>query len=93
MDIAPICKDDLVILPKALSRELGGLGPMVLVYKISTFVHIVDVFTMRTYECDQNMYWKYMFTAMCSKDRLTEFVILNIENTDYDVNVSRAAAK
>lgn len=52
LDIAPICKDDLVLLPKALSKELGGLGPMVLVYKISTFVHVVDVFTMRTYEID-----------------------------------------
>ena len=52
MEIAPICKDDLVLLPKALSKELGGLGPLVIVYKISTFVQIVDVFTMRTYEID-----------------------------------------
>lgn len=52
VEIAPICKDDLVILPKPLSNLLGGIGPMVLVYKISTFVHIVDVFTMRTYEID-----------------------------------------
>lgn len=91
MEIAPICKDDLVILPKALSRELGGLGPMVLVYKISTFVHIVDVFTMRTYEVDQVLYWKYTFLGMCGKDRLVEFIVLNIENTDFEVNVSRAA--
>jgi nonsense-mediated mRNA decay protein 3 len=35
IDIAPICKDDLVLLPKALSKELGGIGPLVLVYKIS----------------------------------------------------------
>lgn len=52
VDIAPICRDDLVILPKALSQSLGGIGPLVLVYKISTFVHIVDVFTMQTYEID-----------------------------------------
>lgn len=92
-EIAPICKDDLVLLPKQLSRDLGGLGPLVLVYKISTFVQVVDVVTMRTYEIDQNMYWKYSFTALCGRDRLSEFIVLNIENTDYDVNVSRAAAK
>lgn len=34
-----------------------------------------------------------MFTALCGRDRLSEFVVLNIENTDYDVNVSRAAAR
>jgi len=93
MEIAPICKDDLVALPRALSKELGGLGPIVLVYKISTFVQVVDVFTMRTYEIDQNCYWKYGFTALCGRDRLTEFVVLNIEDTDRDVNVSRAAIK
>jgi nonsense-mediated mRNA decay protein 3 len=93
MEIAPICKDDLVLLPKQLSKDLGGLGPLVLVYKISTFVQVVDIFTMRTYEIDTNLYWKYQFTALCGRDRLTEFIVLNIENTDYDVNVSRAAAK
>ena len=46
MDIAPICKDDLVLLPKSLSKELGGIGPLVLVYKISNFVNIVDIKTM-----------------------------------------------
>ena len=46
VDIAPVCRDDLVILPKGLSQQLGGIGPLVLVYKISTFVHVVDVFTM-----------------------------------------------
>jgi len=53
IDLAPICKDDLAVLPTRLSKELGGLGPLVLVYKISTFVQVVDVFTMRTYEIDQ----------------------------------------
>jgi len=38
-------------------------------------------------------YWKHEFKALCGRDRLTEFVVLNIENADFDVNVSRAAAK
>lgn len=92
-DIAPICKDDLVLLPKALSKELGGIGPLVLVYKISTFVNIVDVLTMQTYEIDQVTYWKYAFTALCGRDRLKEFIVINIENTDFDTNMSRAAVK
>ena len=46
IDIATVCKDDLVLLPKKLSKELGGIGPLVLVFKISTFVHLVDVITM-----------------------------------------------
>jgi nonsense-mediated mRNA decay protein 3 len=49
-ELAPICRDDLVILPKALSKSLGGIGPLVLVYKVTQFVHIVDIHTMRTHE-------------------------------------------
>ena len=46
VELAPVCRDDLVILPKALSKQLGGIGPMVLVYKISKFCHFVDIRTM-----------------------------------------------
>ena len=66
---------------------------MVLVYKVTTFVNIVDVMTMKTYEIDQVTYWKHVFTALCGRDRLKEFVVLNIENNDVDMNVSKAAAK
>jgi len=93
VDIAPVCKDDLVLLPKALAQELGGIGPLVLVYKISTLVQIVDVLTMQTCEVDEVAYWKHQFGALCGRDRLTEFVVLNIERADFDANVSRAAAR
>ena len=93
LELAPICKDDLVVLPKGLSKSLGGIGPLVLVYKITTAVHIVDVHTMRTHEIDMSNYWKYMFRAICSRERMTRFIVLNVEEYDYDVNVSRSAAR
>jgi|JI9StandDraft_2_1071091.scaffolds.fasta_scaffold78690_3 nonsense-mediated mRNA decay protein 3 len=46
VDLIPLCKDDLVALPKPLSRLLGGIGPLCIVYKVSTSVHLVDVVTM-----------------------------------------------
>jgi nonsense-mediated mRNA decay protein 3 len=91
--LAPICRDDLVILPKALSKSLGGIGPMVLVYKISKAVHFVDIKTMQTFELDRAAYWKDIFKATLGRDRLSEFVVLNIENMDNDFNSSRAALK
>jgi nonsense-mediated mRNA decay protein 3 len=91
--LAPVCRDDLVILPKALSRKLGGIGPMVLVYKISKFVHIVDIKTMQTFEIDKSAYWKHCFKATLGRERMSEFVIINIENVDNDFNSSRAAIR
>ena len=92
-EIAPICKDDLVLLPRKLSRELGGIGPLVLCYKISTALHFVDAVTMQTAEMDGISYWSFGFNALCSRPQLRPFVVLNIEQTDFDLNVSRAAAK
>jgi nonsense-mediated mRNA decay protein 3 len=93
VDLAPVCRDDLVILPKALSKLLGGIGPMVLVYKISKFVHIVDIRTMQTFEIDEKLYYKHIFQATLSRERLSEFVVINIENVDNDFNSSRAAMR
>lgn len=93
VELAPICRDDLAILPKPLSKLLGGIGPMVLCYKISQFVHIVDIKTMRTYEIDKKMFWKHQFKAVLGRDRMTEYVVINIENMDNDLNHSRAAIR
>ena len=93
LELAPICKDDLVILPTKLQKALGGIGPLILVYKVTTSVHIVDVHTMRTHEIDTTNYWKYMFKAICTRNLLTKFVVLNVEDVDFDFNTSRAAAR
>lgn len=91
--MAPICRDDLVILPKAISKKYGGIGPMILIYKISQSVHFLDVKTMQTFEIDKATYFKDQFTAVIGRDRLREFIVLNIENIDNDLNNSRAAIR
>lgn len=93
VELAPICRDDLAILPKTLSKLLGGIGPMVLVYKISQAVHIVDIKTMQTFEIDKKNYWQHKFKAVLERDRMTEYIVLNIENIDNDFNSSRAAIR
>lgn len=66
---------------------------MVLVYKISKFVHFVDIRTMQTFEIDEKAYYKHEFAATLSRDRLSEFIVINIENVDNDNNSSRAAIR
>jgi nonsense-mediated mRNA decay protein 3 len=95
VEIAPICKDDLVIIPKSLSKELGGIGPLCLIYKITTSVHIVDCITMKTFEIDPVTYWKNQFGPLCAKDRLSQFSVISINDSDFTCNtsMSRAAMK
>jgi nonsense-mediated mRNA decay protein 3 len=81
------------MLPEKLSRKFGGIGPLVLCYKISKSINIVDVKTMETYEIDNATYWKYQFGSFMTRSELTPFVVVNIENVDFEVNESKAAKR
>lgn len=93
VELAPICRDDLVILPPKIQKALGGIGPLILVYKMTTCVHVVDIKTMRTHEIASPKYWENPFMPICSRERLSEFIVINIEDVDFDVSTSRAAAR
>ncbi|CAE7566185.1 nmd3, partial [Symbiodinium microadriaticum] len=43
--IAPLCKDDLVLLPVNLARNLSDISPLTLVKTISAGIQVVDPFT------------------------------------------------
>jgi len=48
---------------------------------------------MQTFEIDKATYWKDSFKAILGRDRLSEFIVINIENVDNDFNSSRAALR
>ena len=81
------------MLPDKLSRKFGGIGPLVLCYKISKSINIVDVKTMEAYEIDNATYWKYQFGPLLSRSDLVPFVVVNIDNVDFNVNESKAAKR
>ena len=84
LEIAPLCKDDIVILDKEQYKMLGGIGPVLLCYKISTNVHLIDPLTFEVIEFDENTYWKHNITSNIDRECLEEFVVQNIElEVDY----------
>ena len=50
VEIAPICKDDLLVLPKALATTLGCITPVCLVYQVTNFMRMVSPTTLQTAE-------------------------------------------
>lgn len=82
VEILPICKDDLVCLPPKLSTHLGGIGPLVLVTKVSQALTIIDPFTLQTGELPASLYWRYPFQALMSAKQGTEFFVLDVEKTN-----------
>lgn len=84
IEIAPVCKDDIIILTKEEAKILGGIGPVLLAYKISTNIHLIDPLTMEVIEFDENTYWRHNYRSFIDRSTLEEFVVQNIEiETDY----------
>lgn len=79
VEIAPICREDLLCLPKRISTSLGGLGPWVVVSKVNTNIWFIDPRTLQTGQIPGTLYWKNAFEAVASTPALVEFFIVDIE--------------
>jgi len=56
IELAPVCKEDLIVLDKETSKNLGGIGPVVLCHKLSSKIHLVDPLTFNVCDLDGNNY-------------------------------------
>lgn len=81
VEIAPICREDLVVLPKSLARSHGQMPLLCLCYKINNSVHLIDPNTLRTTQINSAEYWKRPFKSVANSRSFTEFVVLDIEPT------------
>ena len=77
-EIAPICREDLVCLPKRISLSMGGLGPIVLCYKVHSNIVFLDPFTLQGGELMGTLFWKMPFRSVASSRDLQEFFIIDI---------------
>lgn len=85
IEIAPVCKDDIIILDREQQKELGGIGPVLLCYKTSTNVHLTDPLSLEIIEFDENTYWRFGFRSFIDRSTLEEFLIHNVEEEiDYN---------
>ena len=90
-EIVPICKDDVLVLSPA--TKIPGLGQILLCTKVSTQVHVLDIVSFQTAEIGATRFWKHPFEAYASKSRLSEFIVLDIEETAngrYEIEVARS---
>lgn len=82
VEVVPLCKDDLCCLPPKLSKDLGGLGPLVIVTRVGTSIQLTDPTTLRTASLDATQYWRNPFKALMSSRQLSEYVVLDSEPLD-----------
>lgn len=81
VEIAPICKDDLVCLPLRVAQSLSGIGQLVIPYRINNSIKFIDPASMQMVDLPAERYWRDPFPALCSVPDLVEFIVLDIEPT------------
>ncbi|KAK8160670.1 NMD3 family-domain-containing protein [Phyllosticta citrichinensis] len=79
VEIVPICKDDLVVLPIKIAKQFGNIAPMTVCSKIGTAVQVLDPQTLQTAEISPDVYWRVPFTSLADVTELVEFIVLDIE--------------
>lgn len=92
VQIVPLCKDDLVVLPKLLARQLSGISQLVLVKNVGSGVHILDPLTNERQEISAERYWRgdEQFNSVMHSRQLTRYIVLSV---DPIISVARACAK
>ncbi|KAF7732354.1 hypothetical protein EC973_005250 [Apophysomyces ossiformis] len=99
VEIAPVCKDDLVCIPKKLANSLGNISQLLLCTRISNSIHLLDVNTMNHGDISANVYWRVPFYSLASVKSMVEFYVLDVEplgpvkgkHVLADIHVARAA--
>lgn len=86
VELCPICKDDVVFIPKSLCTSLlGGVSSILLCTKVTNRISLLDPFTGREAELAKEKYWQYSgsnsnsFVPLLSRSSLVHFYVLNVE--------------
>lgn len=90
VEIAPICKDDLIVLPKRLAKSLGNIGQIVVCSRITNSIRLLDPTTLQSFDVPTDRYWRDPFYSIASIPELVEFLVLDIETNE---RANKAAAQ
>jgi nonsense-mediated mRNA decay protein 3 len=82
VEIVPLCRNDLVILPKATASAMGGITQPLLVYKVNTSVHLIDPTNLRVFELSGAQYWRTPFAPIMTSNQMIDFTILDVEREE-----------
>ncbi|XP_076812287.1 60S ribosomal export protein NMD3-like [Clavelina lepadiformis] len=79
VELPPVCKDDIVCLPKKIAQQLGNLGQLLICLRVTNCIHLIDFNTLQIAEVSGSFFWRDQFFPICSPKNLVEFTVMEIE--------------
>lgn len=88
VEIAPICKDDLIILPKPIAAQLGSMPRICVCLNVASVVRLIDPFSGRFCELAGNTYWLNPFKSILTAKRLVLFMVMDVLDLEEPAGVT-----
>lgn len=85
VEIVPICNGDIVCLPRVTSRALGNIGRLCICTRVTHNIYLINPFTLKSSEMNATIYFRAPFTSITNSKRLTEYMVMNIEQLNKTV--------
>ncbi|EEY63301.1 60S ribosomal export protein NMD3, putative [Phytophthora infestans T30-4] len=82
VELSPICKDDLLVLPRKLAQSCGNISDVTLCARTTAMVHLLDPVSGQKAELPTDRYWKLPFLPLATSSDMVEFVVLDVEPVD-----------
>lgn len=79
VEIAPVCKDDLVYIPPGLSSNLSNISRLCVIQRVNREIVLIDPISCQRAMLDAEKFWKYPFEALKDASQLQEYIVLGSE--------------
>ncbi|CAN6622957.1 60S ribosomal export protein Nmd3p [Trichomonascus vanleenenianus] len=79
IELVPICRDDLVILPLRIAQSLSNISQVVLCSKVTNSIQFIDPNTLQIADLPSNIYWQKPFASLSEAAQMIEFFVVDIE--------------
>lgn len=80
-EMPKVCKDDLIIMPKKMCREFGGVNALAVCYKVNNRIRCYDPVTLRIFDINAETYYKYEaeLDVIAFRSREQDFLIVDVD--------------
>ena len=79
VEIAAICKDDLVCIPLKQAKQLSNVNPLTVCVRVGSSLQLLDPATLQSVDIPATIYWRSPFDVLATVTDLVEFTVLDIE--------------
>ncbi|KAK0425748.1 hypothetical protein QR680_009359 [Steinernema hermaphroditum] len=82
VEIVPICRDNVICLPKKLAQSFGNMNQMAVCLRVSNVVTLIDPSTLQMADISGTQFWRDPFESLCQPKMLSEYFVLEVEQVE-----------